>query len=229
MGDDFSNRMLFAGDEPPGLFRERIIAFTDRFMRERGYLERAAPYFDETFEGRALTFGPAGRWLFMGDTAGSTECSDREAWRALTEALSTQAPLADVLMSDSCCVHIQLWRDGVQEDVIGTGELPFGGMTESARRELCGHPERWRDLLLEEVEFSDFEQRWDMELYCFDLIRTAIEMFGWPAGLAATGYSLDFDGIFSKYEPEEFDLTEEDFTELHWDDSNLRNATSPVE
>jgi|GEM_PF-5005005 hypothetical protein len=226
MGDDFSNRMLFAGEEPPALFRQRIIAFTDTFMREQGYLSKEPPYFDETFEGRALTFGPPGRWLFMGDTSGSTECVDTEAWQDLTIALSKQAPVVDAAMSDSCCLHLQLWRGGERQDIIGNGELPFGARTDSARRELCGHPERWRDLLLEHVAFSEFEQRWNMEHSCYELLRVAIDVFGWPPGLSATGYSLDFDGIFSKYEPEDFDLTEDDFTELHWDDSNVVNASA---
>ena len=227
MGDDFSNRMLFAGEEDPAQFRRRVIASTEETMRAMGYRLEAMGYFDEAEEGRALVFGPPERWLFMGDTAGSTEFADRDAWQHLTIALSHQAPLIEVFMSDSCCVHIKLWRDGLLEDTIGNGEMPFGALTERAREELGGDPAKWRELLAEGVAFEDFARRWDIESSCYELLVTATQCFGWHQELAGTGYSIDFDGIFSKYDPEFMSLQDDDFVELHWDDANLINARSP--
>ena len=221
MGDDFRNRMIFLGDEDLDALRADIIDECSTFLARRGLrrIER------EDDADRSVAFGPPARWLFMGDTAGSTECAAPEDWRALSALISARFPIAEVIMSDSCCVHIELWRGGQIVDRIGTGEMPWGELKEDTAAKLGGVPARWRSFLLPEHGDSELSERWHMNQRPFDLIRQAIALFGWHPSLCCTGYSLDLDGIFCKYEPEDHDLTESDFTELHWDESNLSNAS----
>lgn len=221
MGDDFRNRMIFLGDEDLDKHRASVIEVTRAFLATTG-MRRVE---DEDGSDRSVTFGPQARWLFMGDTAGSTECASLEQWRALSAVISEAFPIAEVIMSDSCCVHIELWRAGELVDRIGTGEMPWGQIKEDTAEKLGGTIEHWRPFLVPEQGDEALAEGWHMNQQPFELIRRAITLFGWHPSLCCTGYSLDLDGIFCKYEPEEHDLTAAHFTELHWDASNLSNAS----
>ena len=56
---------------------------------------------------RSIFVGPPDRWIFVGDSAGSTEDADPDAFDSLSNCLSFIAPTLSVKMSASAIVHLQ--------------------------------------------------------------------------------------------------------------------------
>jgi hypothetical protein len=50
---------------------------------------------------------PPDRWIFVGDSAGSTEDTDPDPFDSLSNCLSFIAPTLSVKMSDSAILHLQ--------------------------------------------------------------------------------------------------------------------------
>jgi hypothetical protein len=78
---------------------------------------------------RSFVIGSPARWIFIGDTTGSTEDSDPTAFTNPSLALSRVSPIIDVLMRDSSVVHLLLYNDGVLKDGVlidkyGNGTFP---------------------------------------------------------------------------------------------------------
>ena len=93
MGVDFSNHWLFLGALGGGAIpatRASAEAALRRALGEMGLREVTS----EGEADRSIVVAPAGRWLFIGDTAGTTDTADPEGFEALSRALSTLAPVA---------------------------------------------------------------------------------------------------------------------------------------
>ena len=104
MGADYSNHWLFTGVPDARARPGEVIAVVARAFAELGLVEVAT----ESSSDRSVVLAPAGRWVFIGDTAGTTDTADPEGFEALSRALSTLGPVVDINMSDSAIVHIHL-------------------------------------------------------------------------------------------------------------------------
>src|SRR5262245_16183852 len=108
MGADFSNRWFFSGTASATDPRAAVVGRLREALQHAGFEEVA----DEKQADRSLVVGPADRWVFIGDSAGSTEWEDGEGFAALSRDLSTFGPVVDVQMSDSAALHLHLYRHG---------------------------------------------------------------------------------------------------------------------
>src|SRR4051794_22817076 len=99
MGFDISNRWVFAGDDGPRC-RAALIDRLHEYFEQSCHHQVA----DEAEADRSLVIGPAGRWIFIGDSAGSTEWADPEGFQALSLHLSVLAPVIEMAVSDSAVI-----------------------------------------------------------------------------------------------------------------------------
>jgi hypothetical protein len=72
MGADYSNHWFFPGASDAPARHPEVIAALARAFAELGLAEVAT----EADSDRSIVLAPAGRWLFMGDTAGTTQDED---------------------------------------------------------------------------------------------------------------------------------------------------------
>src|SRR6516165_5407552 len=121
MGADFSSHWLFIGSADASQCRARLVEALPRLMRESG-LEGVASEQDAT---RSLVVGPAGRWIFIGDSAGSTEWADPEGFDDLSRRLSALGVVVDVKVSDSAAVDFYQYLQGRLVDKFGNAAFPF--------------------------------------------------------------------------------------------------------
>jgi hypothetical protein len=89
MGADFSSHWFFVGAGDPSRTREILIHGLYSVLRDAGF----DPTSDKRDADRTLVVGPAGRWVFVGDSAGSTEWADPEAFADLSRRLSVFGPV----------------------------------------------------------------------------------------------------------------------------------------
>src|SRR5262245_18138746 len=145
MGTDFSNHQLFVGAADPARLRADIVAELKRLMSRNGLKEAA----NEEDASRSFVIGPAERWVFIGDSAGSTETADPDGFDAVSAALSLLSPTVALNMSDTAAVHFSLYRYGKLVDRFGNAAFPFNRFpTPEEAAAYRGQPELWSDLLL---------------------------------------------------------------------------------
>jgi hypothetical protein len=87
MGADFSTRWFFAGDANTASLRGAVVDCLRRTLHQEGFQEVAGAEQAE----RSLVVGRAGRWVFTGDSAGSTEWSDLDGFVSLSHTLSARS------------------------------------------------------------------------------------------------------------------------------------------
>lgn len=214
MGDDFSNHQVFAGlEDAPS--RADLIERLRQFMRQQGLVEVAQ---EEQAE-RSLVVGPAERWIFIGDSAGSTEWADPEAFGDLSRALSLLAPVVDIKMSDSAAVHFYLYRNGALVDKFGNAAFPFYrfATTEEAMA-YRGVPEQWTDLLVDGGSLDALRAAWVQDWNASTALFKTGNILGWNPTLQNLGYTFDYEGLPEKYDTvlqcRQIDLGP--FIELHY-------------
>ena len=150
---------------------------------------------------RSLVVGPAGRWLFIGDSTGSTEWADPHGFRALSSGLSTLGPVVDVLMSDSSAVHFHLYRQGRIVDSFGNAAFPFCRFaSEEEAAPYRGKPELWADLLLSPESVCDLRSAWVQEWRAEEILAETGRFLGWDPKLLWVGYTFDDEGLPTKYD-----------------------------
>jgi hypothetical protein len=149
---------------------------------------------------RSLVVGPARRWLFTGDSAGSTERVDTEGFESLSRALSVLGPVVDVHMSDSAAVHFYLYRQDQQVDRFGNAAFPFYRFeSEEEAAPYRGRPELWADLLLSPDTVGALRSAWVQEWRASKILAETARMLGWDPRLLWVGYTFDDEGIPMKY------------------------------
>jgi hypothetical protein len=197
MGADFSNRWFFAGDSDASSRRAAVIDRLRTNLRQAGFQEVAG---EEEAE-RSLVVGPAERWVFIGDSAGSTESADPDGFVSLSSALSTLGPVVDVLMSDSAAVHFHLHRQGRIADKFGNAAFPFNCFaSEEEATPYRGRPELWADLLLSRDSVSALRSAWVQEWRAGEILAQTGRLLGWNPKLLWVGYTFDDEGIPMKYD-----------------------------
>jgi hypothetical protein len=215
MGDDFSQHQFHAGAGDPDEGRRQLLLHLRRVLHQAGYDEVAA----EADADRSLVVGPAARWVQVGDSAGSTEWADPQAFADLAAALSTLAPVIDVQMSDAAAVHFSLYRDGRRVDQFGNAAFPFFAFTNPDDAAFYrGRPELWADLLVRPDDVTRLRAAWVQEWKASEILASTGDLFGWDSRLAWCGYTFDAEGVPEKWdrflEGSAVDLGA--FTELHF-------------
>lgn len=209
MGSDYSSHQLFCGDTPVEECRPALVAHLRQVLSAGGYREVAT----EGEADRCFVLGPHGRWLHLGDSTGSTEFADGDAFGALSLAVSTLVPVVDIEMSDDACLHLTLYRGGERVDRFGTGAFPFYPFESDAEAaEFRGKPEAWQELLLPAVPAAQLREAWDRLQSCaWRLLPEVAALFGWNPALASVGYTHDIEGLPERYDrylaDEEIDLS----------------------
>jgi hypothetical protein len=196
MGADFSNHWYFAGAGAAST-RSALLVHLHEALHRAGFQEVAK----EEDADRSLVVGPAGRWVFIGDSAGSTECADPESFDALSRAASALGPVVDVAMSDSAAVHFYLYRLGRRIDQFGNAAFPFYRFaTEDEAAPYRGRPELWADLLLDPATLGALRSAWVQEWRADEILAETGRLLGWEPELMWVGYTFDDEGIPTKYD-----------------------------
>ncbi len=73
MGYDYSNLQVFVGDKNPESLKKQIIACICNNLNKQVATEEDAS--------RSIVVGICDRWIFVGDSAGSNEGADSEAFK----------------------------------------------------------------------------------------------------------------------------------------------------
>jgi hypothetical protein len=215
MGADFSSHKVFAHPGDPGACREAVIAELRRLMGGQGLVE--CP--DEGGAERSFVVGPPARWIHVGDSAGSTETADPDAFDEVGGVLSHLGAVVDIKWSDDAVVHLLLYRAGELVDKFGNGNFPwFSFESAEEARAYWGCPQLWSDLLRDGTSIAALRSAWVQEWRASEILATTADLLGWETELLNVGYTFDDEGIPIKYD--EFladsgvDLTQ--FQELHF-------------
>jgi hypothetical protein len=197
MGADFSNRWLFVGDADAPAVRAALVACLSDALHQAGFQEVVK----EDDADRSLVVGPAGRWVFIGDSAGSTEWVDTEGFDALSRVVSALGPVVDVKMSDSAAVHFSLYRLGRLVDTFGNAAFPFYRFAnEDEAAPFRGRPELWAELLLAPDMVDRLRSAWVQEWQASEILAETGRLLGWDRELLWVGYTFDDEGIPTKYD-----------------------------
>lgn len=197
LGADFSSHRVFAGTGDATCLRSAVIAQLRCILQQSGFEEIA----DEDKADRSVVIGPAGRWLLVGDSAGSTEWTDPQGFDALALALSTLAPVIDTKMSDDAAVHFYLYRTGRRVDQFGNAAFPFYKFScEEKAASFRGKPELWADLLADPSQVPALRAAWVQDWQAPEILASTARLLGWDPQLLWVGYSYDDEGIPIKYD-----------------------------
>jgi hypothetical protein len=197
MGADYSNHWVFVGNEDGITARTAAVAYLRQALQQAGHREVPSEQDAE----RSLVIGPAERWIFIGDSAGSTLWLDTEGFDTLGQALSIFAPVVDVKMSDSAAVHFYLYREGRLVDQFGNAAFPFYRFASEAEGAAYqGKPELWLDLLISADTVNALRSAWVQEWKASEILSATGRLLGWNPGLLWVGYTYDSDGIPTKYD-----------------------------
>lgn len=196
MGADFSSHRVFAGTGDAIGLRSVALAELRRFLQQSSFEEIA----DEDKADRSFVLGPAGRWLFIGDSAGSTERADPQGFDALSRALSIHAPVVDTKMSDDAAVHFYLYRNGRLEDQFGNAAFPFYRFScKEEAASFWGKPELWTGLLVDPGQVPVLRAGWVQDWKAREILASTARLLGWDPQLLWVGYTYDDEGIPMKY------------------------------
>ncbi len=183
MGYDYSNHHVFTGKENPLVVRDKILEQVRKVSGQRLKNEKGAR--------RSIVVGPPERWIFIGDSAGSTERSDRAGFDGLSMLLSEIAPTVDIIFSDSSVVQLRLYEKGECRDTFANGRLPiYRFRTEEDARPFAGKLERWHGFLLNSGDAPRLRAAWDQRGEAEQIIADTAELFGMDPDLASVGYSI---------------------------------------
>jgi hypothetical protein len=192
MGYDYSNHHVFVGDGDAESIRLAII----------GHIKTAFPTrtTNEEDATRCFAVGPAGRWIFVGDTAGSTNTADSIAFADLAIALSNIAPTMSVKVSDSCTVHILLYQNGVLLDTFGNGIFPFFRFaSDDEARAFQGDMSVWSPYVMLPYTTQELRQAWNQEGHADVIVQETGKLFSINAQLVKVGYSIFDEALEIKY------------------------------
>ena len=211
MGYDYSNLQVFAGDRDSLALKRSIIDRISNVLPNRVDKEDAAS--------RSIVIGNCDRWIFVGDTAGSTEDGDFQAFKELAVELSKIAPLFSVEMSDSAIVHFCLYANGKLVDKFGNGLFPFFLFkSEQEAKPYKGKIENWLSFLTSPDRIEQLRKTWSQEDYATNIVANTAKLFDINPELMQVGYSIFDEAEEIKYskwlEDENIDL--KSFEELHF-------------
>lgn len=192
MDFDYSNHQVFAGAVDADGVRATIIDRLRDLFPERSTGERDAI--------RSIVVGPPGRWVFVGDTAGSTERADPVAFDEMSMLLSRVAPTLSVKMSDSAIVHLLLYREGRLVDRFGNGTFPFSRFrSEEEAAPFRGIITEWSPYLVPGHRPEDLRREWSQEGDATEIMEETARLLGVKSCLMKVGYSIFDEADEIKY------------------------------
>lgn len=192
MGFDYSNHHVFVGDANAADVRDAVVDCVRGIPMTRSSNDDA---------NRSIVVGPSERWIFVGDSAGSTEEADPKAFDALAIDLSSIAPTIDVKVSDTAIVHIFLYADGQLIDKFGNGSFPwFRFKTNEESTHYRGDVEKWSLLLHAPADATALRQTWSQDGNADSIVRESARLFGIHPELIQVGYSIFDEQIEIKYD-----------------------------
>lgn len=214
MGADFSNHQCFVGEAQPTEVRSALICQIQIAMSEMGYQQISS----ENQAERSFVIGPAERWIWIGDSAGSTETADSGAFRQLSLRLSEIAPVVDVLMSDSAAIHLYSYIGGELVDKYGNAAFPFFQFkTSEEASEFQGKPELWIRYLQDVNDLKALRSFWVQEWGADRILSQTMTLFGMNPLFYDVGYTHDDEGVPMKYtEYLAGKINQSVFNELHF-------------
>lgn len=217
MGIDFSSHQCFAGDVQQEEIRRNIIVHLKRMFEAAGFRETNS----ESESHRSFAIGPAQRWIHIGDTAGTTETADPDAFCHVSTELSHLVPVADIQMSDSAAVHLLLYKDGKLVDKFGNADFPFFKFkTPSEAADWFGMPQKWGDYLVLGASMQELRDAWVQDWNADGILAESSRLLGWHPDLVFVGYTQDDEGIPLKYDEYlayiQADVDLKQMTELHF-------------
>jgi hypothetical protein len=225
MGADFSNRWFFASDAVATEARAAVVGRLRDALQLAGFHEVV----NEEGADHSLVVGPPGRWVFIGDSAGSTEEAAPADFDALSHALSTLGPVVAVKMSDTAAVHFYLYRRGRLIDKFGNAKFPFHRFaSEQEATPYRGHPELWSDLLLSPDAVHALRSIWVQEWKANEILAETGRLLGWDPELSEVGYTYEDEGLPIKYDEflRDSDVELGAFNEFHF--KRLGGADEPA-
>lgn len=222
MSTDFSSHRLFAGTKDSRRVCDAVVGELRRYFQRLGLDEVVS----DEWADRSFVIRTAGRWIFLGDSAGSTDTCDSSAFDALSRVLSNPAPVVDVKMCDSATVHFYLYRKGEVVDRFGNGKFPFMAFsTKEEAAPYAGKPELWADLLLDPASVPTLRKAWVQRWDASNILSSTAALFGWEPELLWLGYTHDDEGCGMKYDEylQRRRINMDGFQELHF--SSLMRRT----
>jgi len=189
MGFDFTSLQVFAGADKS--VRDAIINCIENISEQKVSEEKLA--------GRCIVVGPPDRWIFVGDTAGSTEFYDKDLLNTLITSLSHIAPTVRIIMSDSCTINMTLHHNGQQVDKVGDGKLPFYKFENAKEaREYKIKPKKWIELLDSNINARELKRAWPKNKNSYKSSYMTLQQMatalGLNSNLSQTGYTY-FDEV----------------------------------
>lgn len=192
MGFDYSNHHVFAGDGNASSTHDAIVRCIQSLY------ERTTNSPDEA--DRSIVVGPADRWIFVGDSAGSTEDADPDAFDRLSKLLSFIAPTLSVKMSDSAIVHLLLYEQGQLIDKFGNGKFPwfyFQSVEES--EPFRGNVQKWTRFLVQNTDADALRDIWMPKGDATSIVVQTAALLGIRQELMQIGYSVFDESDEIKY------------------------------
>ena len=191
MGYDYSNIQIF-GD----VAAKHVHSEATKLIRSE--LGDITP--DEESAIRSLVVGPPNRWVFVGDSHGSTLTADGDSFTMLATKLSRISSTICVDMSDCAVVHFRLYEDGELVDKFGNGMFPcmnFANAEESLS--FNGSVEKWTRFLRRPYDEAWLREAWSQESNANSIVADTAELFGIHPDLISVGYSVFDEANEIKY------------------------------
>lgn len=190
MGFDFTSIHVFAGADDT--VRDAVINCIENISENRIDEEKLA--------GRCIVVGPSEKWVFVGDTAGSTEFYDKNLLSSLLISLSHTSPTVCITMSDSCTINMTLHHNGQEVDKVGDGKLPFYKFENPKEaHEYKIQPKKWINLLGKNLNAKELEKAWTKNKNSYATLRQMTTALGLNINLSQTGYTYFDEADEIKY------------------------------
>lgn len=215
MGADFSSHQCFTGNSDTLKIRSIIIDEIRQSMIEMEYREIDS----EQQADRSFVVGPMERWIWVGDSTGSTDNCDCQAFTELSRRLSKLVPMVDILMSDSAAVHFYLYANERLIDKYGNAAFPFYKFkTPEEASEFIGKPELWEPYPQNSSQIEKLRSVWVQKWEANVILSQTMQLFEMNPLFYYVGYTHDDEGIGIKYDRFLFenDVTPTGFNELHF-------------
>jgi hypothetical protein len=192
MGFDYSNHHVFSGDDSAYATREAVVRCISSLSAHTTTTGEDAD--------RSIVVGPPTRWIFVGDSAGSTEDADPSAFDSLSNSLSFIAPTLSVKMSDSAIVHLLLYEHGRLVDKFGNGKFPWFYFQSAEESEpFRGDVARWKRFLLSIDDADALREVWTPRGDACAIVEQTARLFGIHRELMQCGYSVFDESDEIKY------------------------------
>ena len=183
MGFDYSNHQIFAGDGSAESIRDAVVNYILSYSGKRVTCEEDAD--------RSFVVGPPDRWIFVGDSTGSTLYADSEAFTAHAIGFSNIAPTVNIWMSDHAVVGFFLYSKGLLVDQFANGRFPVYRFTsEEESKKYQGDMAKWKAFLVQPGAVDVLRKVWSHDGYATSIVKETGRLFCMHPKLVEAGYTV---------------------------------------